>query len=238
MNNKLTPSELVLKAAITGHMKGVNTSIPGHVVAFDPVTQRAQVQIGVRRVQTDGTTFDPPVIVDVPVSFPGDDFVLEFEINPGCEGDIHFSQRNIDGWKQSGGVADNPSARFHHLQDAKFIPGIRSLGNVIQDFSNDGIRMRDKSGTRHVWLKNDETLHVSNGKSSTVHGADGSVTTHNSGGYHTLLPDGTVDINGVKITPDGQITVPAGGGITGANGVSYDTHRHDETGTITGEPRE
>lgn len=238
MNNKLTPSELVLKAAITGHMKGVNTSIPGHIIAFDPVTQRAQVQIGVRRVQTDGTTFDPPAIVDVPVSFPGDDFVLEFEINPGCEGDIHFSQRNIDGWKQSGDVADNPSARFHHLQDAKFIPGIRSLGNVIQDFSNDGIRLRDKSGSRHVWIKNDGTLQVNNGDASTVYGSDGSVTTRNGGGSFTLTPDGDVNINGVVITSSGQMTVPAGGGIKGANGVSYDTHRHNETGTVTGEPIE
>lgn len=238
MNKKITPSDTVLKAAITQHMKGVATSIPGHVIVFDPVKQRAQVQVGVRRVQMDGTTFDLPAIVDVPVSFPGDDFVLEFEIHPGCEGDIHFSQRNIDGWKQSGGIADNPSARFHHLQDAKFIPGIRSLGNVIQNFSNDGIRIRDKSGTRYVWIKTDGTLHVNNGNVSTVYDTDGSVTTSNGAGSFSLTSDGNVNMNGVMITPEGQLTVPPGGGIRGANGVSYDTHRHDETGTITGEPRE
>lgn len=237
MNKKLTPSQIVLRTALVNHQKGVATSIPGHVVAFNPTTQRAQVQIGVRRVQVDGTTFDPPVIVDVPVSFPGDDYVLEFEIQPGCEGDIHFSQRNIDGWKQSGGVADNPSARFHHLQDAKFIPGIRSLGNVIQDFSNDGIRLRDKSGSRHVWLKNDGSLQVNNGESSTVYGADGSVTTSNAGGSFMLMTDGSVNINGVKITPNGQIQPPPGGGITGANGVSYDEHIHDVNGNVTGKPR-
>lgn len=237
MNTKITPTDTVLKAIILNHMKGVATSIPGHVVAFDPVTQRAQVQIGVRRVQVDGSTFDPAPIVDVPVSFPGDDFVLEFEIQPGCEGDIHFSQRNIDGWKQSGGVADNPSARFHHLQDAKFIPGIRSLGNVIQDFSNDGIRLRDKSGSRHVWLKNDGTLQVNNSESSTMYGADGSVVTSNAGGSITLMTDGSVNINGVIITASGQITVPAGGGIKGANGVSFDDHIHDVNGNVTGKPR-
>lgn len=238
MNIKLTPSQNVLRTAITNHMKGVSTSIPGYVVAFNPATQRAQVQIGVRRVQVDGTTFDPPIIVDVPVSFPGGDYVLEFEIQPGCEGDIHFSQRNIDGWKQTGGVADNPSARFHHLQDAKFIPGIRSLGNVIVNFTNDGVRLRDKSGSRHVWLKNDGTLQISNGGSSTVYDADGSVTTSNAGGKYVLMSNGNVNINGVVITPEGMIIPPPSGGIRGADGVPYDQHRHNETGTITGTPIE
>jgi hypothetical protein len=42
-------------------------------------------------VDINGATFEIPPIVDVPVSFPGDDYVLEYEIKPGCEGDIHFS---------------------------------------------------------------------------------------------------------------------------------------------------
>lgn len=236
MTKKITPTASLLQSAMRNHMMGVATSIPGHVVAFDPAKQRAQVQIGVRRVNVDGSTFDPPVIVDVPVSIPGGDFVLEFEILPGCEGDIHFSQRNIDGWKQSGGVADNPSARFHHLQDAKFIPGIRSLANVITGFANDGIRLRDKSGSRHIWLKNDGSLHINNNNTSTTYGADGSVTTTNGSGSFALLPNGNVNINGVIITPQGVITPPAGGGIMGANGVSYESHRHNETGTVTGGP--
>lgn len=220
MADRKAPIQNVIDAALAGAVKDIYTCIPGYIIAFDPATQRAQVQIGIQRVQTDGTTFDPPPIVDVPVSFPGDRYVLEFEIKPGCEGSIYFSQRCIDGWKQTGGIADNPVARFHHPQDAHFIPGIRSLGNVIPAFANDGVRIRDNTGNRYVWIKNNGTLVMQN--------ATGNIT---------MMPNGNVVINGVIITPQGRIIPPAGGGITGSNGVPYETHRHDENGTLTGTPR-
>jgi len=232
MDKRKAPLQLVIDAAMLGAVKDIYTCVPGYVIAFNPATQRAQVQIGIQRVQLDGTTFDPPPIVDVPVSFPGDDYVLEFQIDPGCEGSIYFSQRCIDGWKQTGGIADNPVARFHHPQDAHFVPGIRSLGNVIPAFSNNGVRIRDKSGNRHVWIKNDGALVVKNTNATTTYGADGSVMTNNTSGHNNLLANGNVDINGVIITPTGQITLPGGGGLTLANGVAAETHRH--TGVQTG----
>lgn len=220
MAKREAPLQKVIDAALAGAVKDIYTCVPGYIIAFDPSTQRAQVQIGIQRVQTDGTTFDPPPIVDVPVSFPGDRYVLEFEIKPGCEGSIYFSQRCIDGWKQTGGVADNPVARFHHPQDAHFVPGIRSLGNVIPGFVNDGVRLRDTQGNRHIWIKSNDTLVMQN--------ATGNIT---------MLANGNVVINGVVFTPQGQITPPPGGGFTGSNGVPYETHRHNENGTLTGTPR-
>lgn len=191
-NQRSTPSNVVIDTAFRNNMKDVYTGIAGHVIAFDPKTQRAQVQIGVIRVNIDGTTFEPPPIVDVPVQFPGDDYVLEFQINPGCEGFIHFSQRCLDGWKQTGGIADNPVARFHNKQDAFFSPGGRSLGNVISQFSNDGISLRDASGTQRLWLKGDGSCHMQNGA-----------------GYIRLMADGSVVINGVTIDASGKVTVPS-----------------------------
>src|ERR1051325_2053658 len=193
MADRKAPLQHVIDAAMGGAVKDIYTCVPGHILAFDPDTQRAQVQIGIQRVQTDGTTFDPPPIVDFPVSFPGDNYVLEFEIKPGCEGSVYFSQRCTDGWKQTGGIAANPVARFHHPQDAHFVPGIRSLGNVIPAFANDGVRIRDTSGNRYVWIKNDGTLVMQN--------ATGSIT---------MMANGNVVINGVIFTPQGQITSPAG----------------------------
>lgn len=236
-NQRSTPSNVVIDTAFRNNMKDVYTGIAGHVIAFDPKTQRAQVQIGVIRVNIDGTTFEPPPIVDVPVQFPGDDYVLEFQINPGCEGFIHFSQRCLDGWKQTGGIADNPIARFHNKQDAFFSPGGHSLGKVITSFSNNGVRLRDKSGNRHVWIKNDGSLVIRNGNSNTTLAANNVVTMTNGAGTIQILANGNVVINGVVFTPTGSVTVPATGGITGNNGVPYETHRHTETGTITETPR-
>lgn len=208
MDKRKAPLQRVIDAAMSGAAKDIYTSIPGHVIAFIPSTQRAQVQIGVQRVQIDGTTFEPPPIVDVPVTFCGGDYTLEFEVNPGCEGMILFSQRCIDGWKQTGGVADNPVARFHHPQDAYFIPGIRSLGNVISGFSNNGIRLRNAAGVQSLWLKN-----------------DGSCIMGNANGFIQLLANGDVNINGTIIKAGtGNVTVATSLNVAGkelANHVHY-----------------
>lgn len=238
MTYKSTNASGVQKIAFRELMKGVYTCVPGHVTALiaGGAQQRAQVRVGVVRVEINGAEVSMPPITDVPVLFPGDDYAVEYEITPGCEGMIYFSQRCVDGWKNTGGVAQNPLARFHDLQDAFFVPGFRSLPNVLPAFANNGIRLRNKSGSQFVWLKNDNTIVADNGVGSVTVSPDGAVSVVNGAGNITLGADGIVNINGVTITPEGQISVPSGGGISGSNGIEYETHRHNETGTITGGP--
>ena len=181
-------------------MKGVCTSIPGHVLAFNPLTQMAQVQVGIERIDINGASFTVPPIIDVPVCFPGGDFAVEYQIDPGCEGQISFSQRCIDGWIQAGGVAANPIGRFHNMQDALFVPGFRSQPNVLPDFQNNGIRLRNRAGTQFAWLKN-----------------DGSIAVENGAGHIRIAVDGTVTINGAMITPSGD--------VISSTGISLDNHR-------------
>ena len=54
-------------------LKGVCTSLPGHVLTFDPAKQLAQVQPGITRVDINGAEFKIPPIIEVPVYFPGVD---------------------------------------------------------------------------------------------------------------------------------------------------------------------
>ncbi|AVD86184.1 Gp138 family membrane-puncturing spike protein [Pseudomonas sp. SWI44] len=190
-------------------MKGVCTSIPGHVLTFDPGTQLAQVQVGVLRVDINGAEFTVPPVINVPVCFPGGDFVLEFEVGAGCEGSIFFSQRCIDGWIQSGGVAANPIGRFHSMQDAMFMPGFRSIPGAVSGFANDGVRLRNKAGSQFVWLKGDNTISMQNGA-----------------GSFELRADGSFLINGLQITPDGNVITAAG--------VNLNTHRHSGVTPGTG----
>lgn len=236
-NTKRASGSQVQRVAFAENMKSVYTSIPGHVLSFDPKTQRAQIQIGIQRVDINGIAWVPAPIVDVPVQFPGDGFTIEYQIDVGCEGVVLFSQRCIDGWKQTGGTADNPAARFHNQQDAMFVPGIRSLPNVIKNFSNNGIKLRNEDGTQYAWLKNDGSLAVGNAHASVNIAANGLVNILNASGSIQLLANGNAVINGVVFTPQGRITPPPGGGFTGSNGVPYENHRHDETGSITGTPR-
>lgn len=197
---KNVPTSTVNNEAIFQYMKGVYTSIPGHIVTFDPLLQRAQIQIGVQRVLLNGATESPWPIDDVPVIFPGGDFTLEFQVGQGTEGAIFFSQRCIDGWKNSGGVAANPLSRFFHPQDCYFVPGLRSQPGAITGFANDGIRLRNKSGVQYAWLK-----------------GDGSIDLDNGAGHIRISSSGVVTINGVTIQPNGDVDTPAALKNQGAN---------------------
>jgi len=160
MTQKISQAELIKRSFIE-MMKDVGTSIPGHILAFDPETQLAQLQIGIQRKDKDGFNVPPPPIIECPVYFSGGSgFFIEHQIDPGDEGIILFSQRCIDAWNNSGGVAENPILRFHDFSDAYFLPGLRSQPNVISDFQNDGIRMSNKAGTNYIWLKKDGNAEI------------------------------------------------------------------------------
>lgn len=223
MSFKSVTESGVLKTSFRELMKGVYTCVPGHVITLlgNGQSQRAQVQVGIERVDINGASFEIKPIIDVPVCFPGDQWAVEYQIDPGCEGMIFFSQRCTDGWKNTGGVAQNPIGRFHDLQDAFFIPGFRSMPNVLPSFTNNGIRLRNKAGTQFVWLRNDGTIYVENGM-----------------GHIRMEEDGTVVINGVTFDTTGRVVAPRdvlwNGGATSGEG-----HRHSgvESGPdISGPP--
>lgn len=197
------------KTAFREMIKSVYTCVPGYVIALinNGSEQRAQIQVGIERVDISGASFALKPIIDVPIHFPGSDHCIEYEIKSGCEGLIFFSQRCTDAWKSTGGIAQNPLGRMHDLQDAFFVPGFRSDNNVLPDFQNDGIRLRNKSGSQFAWLKNDNSIIVENGL-----------------GHIRMAADGTVTINNVVITPEGLITTPenivwGGGSISGIDHV-------------------
>ena len=153
----------------------------------------------------------------LPAHFAGGQWSLEYQIDPGDEGFILFSQRCIDGWKTTGGTANNPILRFHDKSDAVFLPGIRSLPNVLEDFQNNGIRLRNADGTHFVWLKNDGTITAANASGSFTLSAAGAFNgdftsfnivsptfTHNGvnvGDDHKHAA-GTYNIGGTSVTND------------------------------------
>lgn len=220
-------------------MKNVYTAIPAHVVAFDPKTQLAQVQIGIMRMNVDGTTTKQPVILDCPVfQFGGTEWTMEMQIDVGCEGLAVFSQRCVDGWLNTGGAAVNPLRRFHDMQDCFFIPGFRPIPTAIKDFKQDGIRVRNNKGDQYVWLKNDKSIELNNSSGSIVIEPSGNVkinklvTIDTAGNIST---EGTITAKGTMTT---QGSVNATGDVVGG-GVSLKSHTHsgvESGGSNTGVP--
>jgi len=181
MADKTTTTDLIKRSFIE-MMKDIGTSVPGHILSFDPVTQLAQLQIGIQRIDKDGEKKTPPPLIECPVYFPGGSaFHIEYQINAGDEGVILFSQRCIDAWNNAGGVAENPVKRFHDFSDAYFLPGLRSQPNIAPDFKNNGVRMTNHDGSNYMWLKNDGTAAIK----ITELNVDGNVNV-----------DGDVDVTG------------------------------------------
>lgn len=208
----------LLRTAFLEMMKGVCTSVPGHVRLFNPDLQRAQVNVGVQTVNVNGVATDLPPIADVPVLFPGGtQYLVIHQIDPGDEGMIFFSQRCIDGWKQTGGVANNPLSRFHDMHDAFFIPGFRPLPTCIPGFANDGIRMQLHDGSKYVWIKSSGEIEMNNGAGSFKLMADGRVIINEACIINT---DGTIEspnvtFGGVSGNNHKHTNVQTGGGISG-----------------------
>lgn len=215
-----------LRQAFRELSKELGTSIAGHILAFDAVTQLAQVQIGIFAVDAKGKKIKPDPIIECPVEFSGGGgWSFEHELKPNDEGLIVFSQRCLDAWIQTGGMAENPIARFHDKQDACFIPGIRSKKNAIKDFQNNGIRLRNEDASVYHWLKN-----------------DGSIESVNGAGYIKLLASGVVNINGFLVQPTGAATSPVSVGaptmtaedsLTVA-GKEMDKHNHEPGTYVAG----
>lgn len=155
--SKLTEA---ISNGVRSALKGVNTAIPGHVLNFDPDTQLSELQVAIERIDADGNSDKWSPIIFCPVHFAGGKFVLEHQIDVGDEGLIIFSQRCIDAWLDQGGVAPQSRVHFHNANDAMFIPGVRSQPKKIQNFENDGIKLRNEDGSKFIHLKSDGTAEM------------------------------------------------------------------------------
>lgn len=159
--SRKNPLTAMLESSFGELSKNISTSIPGHIVSFDPATQLAEVQIGLKVNLATGAQVTPSVITNVPVNFwGGAGGTLETKIETGVEGLIFFSQECIDSWVEQGGVAIKPEDRRHDQNDAFFMPGFRSKPGAIKSFSNNGVRLRNEDASSYVWVKDDGAVEI------------------------------------------------------------------------------
>jgi hypothetical protein len=188
----------MIESTVSEILKEVGTSIPGHVLEFDPSTQLAKVQIGVVRIEKDGNTYEISPLINVPVLFPGGKYCVEYEIGEGDEGLIIISQRCIDAWKEEGGIASQPIQRKLDMQDALFIPGIRSKPGALGSFANNGIRLRNDDASEYIWLKS-SGVEIKTAGDFDITSATATHNGVNIGGTHTHAP-GTYTNSGGPVT--------------------------------------
>jgi hypothetical protein len=105
----------------------VHTSFPGVVVEYDANKRRATIQPSLKRRAGNKEYVDFPLLIDVPVQFPGTKkWAIHFPLEEGDEVSVFFSERSLEAWKDIGqdGIED-PDPRRYDLCDAYCTPGLQ-----------------------------------------------------------------------------------------------------------------
>ncbi len=148
---------------------GIHTAMPGIVQSFDSAHQTCTVQPALLWRVTDqsGRTSSValPLLVDVPVIFPGGGgYLFTFPVRPGDSCWVVFGERCIDAWWQSGGVQEQAEYRLHDLSDAVALVGIRPQTELVTGGINmSGPELRTDSGSARLRLEGDCVVVVAPG---------------------------------------------------------------------------
>lgn len=145
------------RLALEGQAAMLWTTLPGIVTSVDLSAQTVSVQPAIRGSVTNenGTTTqqDMPLLVDVPICWPrAGGFALTLPVKVGDECLVHFADRCIDGWWQSGGVQAPVEVRMHDLSDgfATFAP--TSQPKKLTNVQSDGMELRNEARTVYIKL--------------------------------------------------------------------------------------
>lgn len=118
-----------LKSAVKQEM---HCAMPGIVRDYDPETQTVSVQPAIRDRRLGLSYEDMPLLLDVPVYFPGGGSVAVcYPIHPGDECLVIFSDACMDAWFHSGGAQNPVVPRRHDLSDGFALVGFRSVPNAL-----------------------------------------------------------------------------------------------------------
>lgn len=128
--------EGVLRQYITNSINGVFTSMPARIQKVVSLPeQRIDVQLLVDRIKPDGETLKHPVVLNVPLIFPGSKTSqFSFPVEVGDTVLCVFSQRSIQRFKLGANNNHEPiDLAKYSRNDAMAIPGLFSFPSAVND---------------------------------------------------------------------------------------------------------
>lgn len=207
--NNLIPNEPTMKDLLDLHGKDLLLKLNTHHIAtiksFDPLKQTASATVNYKKTyfQPNAATgeytpvlVDYPIIIDAPVVvLGGGNGALTFPIEEGDECLALFNDRDIDNWFQGGGnTAAVATPRLHSFSDALLLVGVRSLANVIPNYSTDAAELRNKLGTVKISVNDDGVTVTTPGLTATFR-QQGGMFLENSIGYFNFADNADVDFD-------------------------------------------
>lgn len=131
--------------AFSKMMQNVNGMLPAKVINYNRATNRAQVQLLIDIVGTDGTQYNRPQLASIPVFvFGGGGFRLSFPLNPGNLGWVLANDRDISNFLSSYSQCAPNTARVKQFSDGVFFPD--NMTGLTGTDANNAVLQND-SGT-------------------------------------------------------------------------------------------
>lgn len=129
-------------------LQNVNGMLPAQVVSYDRESNRAQVQILMDIVGTDGSQYSRPQLASIPVFvFGGGGFRLSFPLKAGSMGWVIANDRDISNFLQSYSQTAPNTARIKQFSDGVFFPDAMNGLNTIASEDAENAVLQNNSGT-------------------------------------------------------------------------------------------
>lgn len=142
-----------LRFAFNKLMQQTDGMLPAKIVAYDRATNRAQVQILITLITTDGSRVSRPQVASLPVlRLGGGGYFLSFPLNPGDLGWIMANDRDISLFLQEYVESPPNTSRIKNFSDALFIPDAMT-GYTIDGADEDYPVLSNLDGTVKIVLK-------------------------------------------------------------------------------------
>ncbi len=189
----------VLKFSFQEFMKGLNTVMPAKVLAYDRTTNRAQIQVMINGVSTNGQQFSGPQIASVPVLLlGGGGFMINFPLATGSLGWLIATDRDISLFLQTYQAAAPGVYLIRNFSSSLFVPDVMTNYTVGEDDTNNLV-IQSLDGTSKISIGSGEitisapTVNIIGQEDSTIN-----YITPTGG---TLYVQGNIQAEG-SITPD------------------------------------
>lgn len=131
--------------AFTKMLQNVNGMLPAQIINYDRTNNRAQVQLLIDIVGTDGAQYSRPQIASIPVFvFGGGGFRLSFPLNSGSLGWVIANDRDISTFLQSYSQNAPNTARIKQFSDGVFFPdAMNGLDTIASTDANNAVLQND-----------------------------------------------------------------------------------------------
>ncbi len=173
--------------AFSKMMQNVNGMLPAKVISYDRPNNRAQVQLLIDIVGTDGTQYNRPQLASIPVFvYGGGGFRLSFPLIPGNLGWVLANDRDISNFLSSYSQCAPNTARVKQFSDGVFFPDAMTGLNTISGGDANNVVLQNNTGTATISISPAGVVTITSNKLDI-----------NLGNLATVLAiNGTVNVSG------------------------------------------